>query len=245
MRLMATWEDGPEYAPHERPAAFTTPAVAPLSARAPRPQPSAGAPTRAPVEYAQHHPVAPLNTHGAPMPERRDPTQAFSVATTPLTSGNRTETTSGYHSAWTSAHADSEYSQINRPVVPWQQAPAPTPTARPGQVTAGEVFRAAHPGVLISLMVGALLFALSWIPPLALGAAAIFSTQTRRAKDTVQTVLVGGASIILGWFLITILLNGIQVGPAIRSAANAATILCWIGLPVVLAVVSRAIARGE
>jgi hypothetical protein len=46
---MATWEDGPEYAPIERPDEFSTPDAAPLGATEPYVQPSANAPIQRPA----------------------------------------------------------------------------------------------------------------------------------------------------------------------------------------------------
>ena len=46
---MATWEDGPEYAPVERPSQFENPDVAPLSTAPPVQQMAALAPKDRPV----------------------------------------------------------------------------------------------------------------------------------------------------------------------------------------------------
>ena len=59
---MATWEDGPEYAPVERPAEFAEPSAPPLSIAAPVPQMAALAPKDRPAFDQPPVPVAPLAT---------------------------------------------------------------------------------------------------------------------------------------------------------------------------------------
>nr|NLI50010.1 DUF2242 domain-containing protein [Propionibacterium sp.] len=46
---MADWTDGPEYAPRERPDAFTAPAAEPLAPAPPAPRPAATTPAAAGV----------------------------------------------------------------------------------------------------------------------------------------------------------------------------------------------------
>lgn len=202
-------------------------------------------------------PAAPLATHGSPAPEPRDPTRAFQVA-----SGALTDHSTRHVSAWGSAHADSEYSQVNRPVPagtwpPPTTAPAaapPGPAAAPPAgppigtrrgVTLGAVLSAAHPGAVISLVIGGIGFAVGWIPILGLVAAALFGTRVRQARQAVQPLLVGPAAIACGWFLMTALLNGLQVGPALRSTGFVCAALCWIALIGLLATVTRSLSRGE
>ena len=111
---MATWEDGPEYAPVERPAEFTSPAAEPLDAAPPHVQPAAGAPVERPRFDHPAAPVAPLVALVPVVEDARDPAQPFTVVSSNLTSG----------SAWGSAHGG-----------PPGTAPAPlpaAPTALPG-----------------------------------------------------------------------------------------------------------------
>lgn len=89
MDAMATWQDGPEYAPTARPDAFVSPDAAPLTPSAPAGTtagvgvpPGAPRPDYAPAPEGD----VPLDRIGAPTPTQRDPHQAFAVETTPLTS---------------------------------------------------------------------------------------------------------------------------------------------------------------
>ena len=91
---MATWEDGPEYAPLERPAEFTSPAAAPLDEASPVVVGATPAPIARPQFSDPPGHVAPLSTLVPVVEDPRDPQLPFAVATTNLTSG----------SAWGSAH---------------------------------------------------------------------------------------------------------------------------------------------
>lgn len=91
---MATWKDGPEYAPLVRPDAFAEPTTPPLSAAPSVEQPSA-APKERPAFAAPAAPVAPLERLVPPIEAPRDPAEPFEVVTTALTSAD---------SAWGAAH---------------------------------------------------------------------------------------------------------------------------------------------
>ena len=84
---MATWEDGPEYAPIERPADFQTPDARPLDTAPPYTQVAAWAPKSRPVFDNPSAPVASLSSL-VPIQreEPRDPQKPFAVATTTMTS---------------------------------------------------------------------------------------------------------------------------------------------------------------
>lgn len=92
---MATWEDGPEYAPVERPTGFESPDVAPLTQAEARHQPSSEAPREQPQFREADSPGPALATIGPEATDDRDPSRPFAVAQSALTS----ET-----SAWAGAH---------------------------------------------------------------------------------------------------------------------------------------------
>ena len=83
---MATWEDGPEYAPHERPQYFADAPVAPLEQAPPVSRPADGLPTSRPHFAHPSVPVAPLATLVPEPPDERDPLRPFDLLTTMLTS---------------------------------------------------------------------------------------------------------------------------------------------------------------
>ncbi len=82
---MATWEDGPEYAPIERPVDFGRPPVAQLDVSPPAAQQAAWAPTDRPVFSAPPAPVAPLATLVPVAKDPRDPQLPFDVASASIT----------------------------------------------------------------------------------------------------------------------------------------------------------------
>ena len=83
---MATWEDGPEYAPIERPTDFADAGAAPLSLAPPVIQMAAQAPKDRPLFDQPTAPVAPLETLVPAPAETRDPQVPFAVASSPMTS---------------------------------------------------------------------------------------------------------------------------------------------------------------
>jgi hypothetical protein len=85
---MATWEDGPEYAPLERPEEFTSPAVEPLDLAPPPPVPAA-LPAQRPVFTDPSDPVAPLAALVPAPADDRDPQQPFAVRAAPRHAASR------------------------------------------------------------------------------------------------------------------------------------------------------------
>jgi hypothetical protein len=83
---VATWEDGPEYAPRERPQYFADAPVAPLEQAPPVARPAVGLPVARPRFDQPAAPVAPLAELVPPPPDERDPNRPFEVVTATLTS---------------------------------------------------------------------------------------------------------------------------------------------------------------
>lgn len=110
---MATWEDGPEYAPLERPDRFSLPDVPPLEPAPPVEQPAA-APGDRPHFAGPQAPVVPLATLVPTVAEQRDPATPFSVVSSTLTSMD---------SAWGAAH----WSPPTQPPITSAGAPSPWP----------------------------------------------------------------------------------------------------------------------
>lgn len=123
---MATWEDGPEYAPVERPAEFAAAATVPLSTAPPVVQMAAYAPKERPGFAAPPAPVAPLETLVPTPADRRDPEQPFAVVSATLTSD----------SAWGAVHwGPPSGPPVGTPTAPTlppgSPFPAPGPVALP------------------------------------------------------------------------------------------------------------------
>lgn len=112
---MATWEDGPEYAPLERPDDFSVPSADPLEIVPPAYQSAAQAPKDRPQFDGPRDTVAPLSQLIPVVADQRDPGQPFAVVSSTLTSTD---------SAWGSAHWSSPHGPSGSPLT--EQAAAPT-----------------------------------------------------------------------------------------------------------------------
>lgn len=92
---MATWEDGPEYAPLARPDEFSAPETAPLDVAPPYATTVQDAPDDRP-DFGSPEAAIPLATlSAAPSEESRDPGTPFAVATAAITEES---------TAWSAAH---------------------------------------------------------------------------------------------------------------------------------------------
>lgn len=95
MAGMATWEDGPEYAPIQRPNQFTVPEVPPLSMAPPVEHPAAGAPVQRPRFDGPSGPTVALEALRPEEQDPRDPSVPFQVVASTATTAD---------SAWGAAH---------------------------------------------------------------------------------------------------------------------------------------------
>ena len=181
---MATWEDGPEYAPLERPDVFAEPTEATISLAAPPVSPPVPpAPADRPAFADPNAPVPPLASLVPLPPAGRDPEQPFDVVSSLMTAES---------SAWASAHWTAAPTPAPAPTpatgpapVPpafppptgpppvQQQFPAPgtpqwfasggyqPPAPAPRTLDARAVLAAATPGVLVTLVIGAFIWVLA------------------------------------------------------------------------------------
>lgn len=215
---MATWEDGPEYAPITAPERFAVPDVAPLDV-APPPDELPYAPAERPRFGDPDAPVAPLATLD---PERsgdeRDPSKPFDVDADALTEGNK-------GGAWGAAHWRPPVGAPVGQPGPWGppgtapvdpsapvalQAGAPAPTGdmpapgTPGWFGPGPaaqyqqhpptLWQATPPGAIIALAVS-LIFVLS---PFAFLVGLLLSLRARYAKRQIMIAYaIVGAAVML------------------------------------------------
>lgn len=128
---MATWEDGPEYAPLQRPDAFDEPTAATVGLESPAPPASTPpAPPERPLFDGPTTPVPALETLVPTPPAGRDPEQPFEVVASVMT----TET-----SAWASAH------WTGRPSPSQSTPPVPAGPTQPLPYGTGAGFTTAAP----------------------------------------------------------------------------------------------------
>ncbi|MDR1511948.1 MAG: hypothetical protein LBS56_00475, partial [Propionibacteriaceae bacterium] len=122
---MATWRDGPAYAPKERPAAFAQPEATVSLAPSPPPPPAPPPPPLPPAGFmAPATDLPPLAALAARREVERDPTAAFDTVTTTITQPG---------SAWGSVHNTAP--RLDLPLAapvwtadkPWQSQYSPPP----------------------------------------------------------------------------------------------------------------------
>ena len=83
---MASWTDGAEYAPTERPDGFATPRAAPLDHAPAEVHLAKDRPVDHPAGFQPSGPAPSLESLGVPTGPTRDPNQSFGTVTTAMTS---------------------------------------------------------------------------------------------------------------------------------------------------------------
>ncbi len=257
---MATWEDGPEYAPVDWPSAFVAPNAGPLSTAAAELDASAGAPAAPPERYEQPKNPVPALADLVPAPAAvRDPAEPFHVASAVMTAS----------SAWGSAHStqaiaapvsspawtpEQAVTSPYPPPQPLQGFPAPGtpewfgPAAAPYEanpirvpLTVGTVAEGVSWGVLITLLLGGVL---SYLSPVLLLIAFFLSSQVRYRRGVMKVaiivamaiVVVSGAGAMAG---------GADGTLAWESMATASVWSCWLLIVFGALLSVLAIRRGE
>ena len=256
---MATWEDGPEYAPVEWPTGFVAPEVAPLSMAAPTSDPSAGAPAEPPTRFDQpHDPVPPLADLVPTTAPTRDPSEPFQVESAVMTAG----------SAWGSAHStqavaapeaaamwtpDQAVASSYPPPAPVQGFPAPgtpgwfgPPTAYEESsvhvpLTVGTVGEGLSWGIIITLVLGGII---AYLSPVLLVISFLLAGQVRYRRRLVRIGIIAAMAIV------AIAGAGAMVGTsdatlAWESMDTASVWSCWLLIVFGLALSAYAIRSGE
>jgi hypothetical protein len=268
MVAMATWEDGPEYAPLNRPDAFTEPSTPPLSFAPPQEQLAALAPKERPAFADPPEPVEPLANLIPPVEPPRDPAIPFEVVSTALTSAD---------SAWGAAHWTSPASHPAGPTVPQLPGPAgaswPPPTeplppvtgpppnangfptpgttewfapapyqqpSAPSSVTARQVFETATPGVCICLLIGGLV---PLVSPIMLGVAFGLSSRIHVASAQIRRTFTTALSMLGVFALLGVFAGATSFGDWWRSVSLWSLVINWVTLVVVLVLVHRELKR--
>ena len=248
---MATWEDGPEYAPYVRPDDFQVPPGEPLPYPPPTPT-LAGAPSERPVFAEPRAPVVALATLVPVVEDVRDPQQPFAVVADSLT------TDSGWGAVrWSSPStpvapgpwpAPPEPAQFPTPQFPTAQFPTPgtpqwfgpgpyAPPPAPPAVTFSQVLTAATPGLIICLVIGGVLGVLA---PLLLVISALLANRVRAGESTVRRAF--------GIAVTCLIAAAVYTGSDAYSFTEwwaglglIALVFCWVMVVVVLVIVHRAL----
>lgn len=266
---MASWRDGPEYAPLERPAGFAMPRVEPLEVAPPAVSPAAGAPVMRPQFTEPQWPVPELAALAPAADPTRDGRIPFSVASMTMTQQT---------SAWGAAHssvlqppgsvtAAGGFDPTRpfrvagadpRAALPGGFAPpsgtpvgqSAPPSAPPqgvsfrqaGPIGVADVWRELTPGVVIGLGIGCFLPFLSLV---VYGIAFAFATRVRIQKALIRYVFIGGSS-LLGLVAAIALFTG-EGGFADWWMALGwwALVVCWLTLATCVLIVYRALTGGR
>ena len=256
---MATWEDGPEYAPVEWPTGFVAPRIGPLSTAEPQSDPSAGAPSEPPVRFdAPPDPVPPLADLVPSTAPTRDPAEPFQVVSAVVTTG----------SAWGSAHStqavalpagapawtpDQAVAPNYPPPAPVQGFPAPGTPGWFGPPTEYEAKRVTVPltvgtvgeglswGLIITLLLGGVI---TYLSPVLLLISVFLTAQVRYRRQIMRYAVVAG-------LVITVVAGfGAMVGTADstltwESMGTTAVWCSWLLILFGLGLTSWSIRRGD
>ena len=260
---MASWTDGPEYAPVERPAAFAAPVALPLDDAPPRQDLSAGAPVAPPTAFEQPRDPVPALAALAPSDgPHRDPQSPFQVQSAIVTAG----------SAWGAAHsapavaapnrqassgpvwtADQPYTSAYSPPAQATGFPAPgtpqwfgpgadwAPPAPRVPATLANAVQASTYGLLIVLAVGGLVTLLS---PFLLGVGLELSSQVgyRRSQVRLAFIVALGVSLASGAVPIA---TGQGIDAVMGMVGVVSLLACWVMIAVVTFLQYTALAAGE
>lgn len=263
MTCMATWEDGPEYAPLERPADFTPAAVAPLSVAPPVQQMAALAPKDRPVFDQPPVPLAPLATLVPVAEETRDPQIPFAVVSSTVTSdsawgavhwGAPTGLPAALPAAaptpWAPSqplprtHIPPPDNRFPAPGTPGWFGPGPYAEQPPAASRVGpsEVWNAATPGMCICLAVGGLVYV---VAPILFAVAFGLSRSVKVAREQVRRVFAAGAALLGLVAIVAALTNDFGFPQWWVAVGGWSLVVCWAVLLASLVLVYRGLRAGE
>lgn len=251
---MASWQDGPEYAPLVRPAAFVMPDVEPLQIDPVPPSPSASMPADEPRFTApeQEQPaLAALVPSAAP---GRNPNLPFVSQTTPLASTAARKPTEPFGVAGAPL---SGYLAPPTPQAAVRVNPAPFPapgtpqwfTPPPGsfpaeQPRAGvrELLTGLTPGVAISLAIGMLF---GWAAPFTLVIAFVLSSRIGYRREAVHRTWQFTGFGLLAIGMVSIAGAGNDLDALFATLATTCQVASWIVAVALLLIVGSALRAGE
>jgi hypothetical protein len=258
---MATWEDGPEYAPIERPSHFQNPDAPPLTAAPQRAHVDASAPKSRP---GFDHPSTPVRPLASLIPtvrdEPRDPQKPFAVVSSTMTSD----------SAWGAVHwaaptgrpvvgwtpgVDPSHPQPNQPITvgtAFGQKPAPFPApGTPGwfapaphqqqpqqqtPVAAKAVLDAATPGLCMCLIIGGLVYVLA---PIMLCIGVGLAGRVKVAAEEVRRAHVFALVVLSVLGVLGALIVGTDFTAWWRFVGQWGLLICWVLLVSTLVTIHR------
>ena len=252
---MASWTDGPEYAPTVRPTAF----VAPVADALPNPEPAAAPAADLPLSEPTFQPPA------SPAPDLRElvpsaapgrnPNLPFESLTTPLTEVAEPAQIRDPHrpfaepgppmNASPAAPVAQAPAQVNPP--PFAAPGAPSWPAVPGQpyppapsVTLGQMWKTATNWVMVPALIGMFI---APVAPVAFLVAAVSTSQILYRRKAVRR-----AWLIIGIVVLVLTVLAVFADPFTDFydvLGWSALVGCWIAAIASLAIVGSALRNGE
>jgi len=255
---MASWQDGPEYAPLEWPDAFTDPQLPPLDVAAPPPDRGLDAPPEPPAFAPPPQPAADLAGFVPPTGPSRDPHEPFAVVTSTLTSFATRDAswkpTDPLGPEVAPARIEmprtsfvTPLAQINPPSFPapgtpqWFVPPGVPQAPAPARVSMRDIVRGVTPPVLILCLLGGLINPLSLLL-LVLG---LVTTARIGYRRRAVAATVGTASGVLVLAALFELLTGAGLGDLYDALSGLAQFTCWGVLLALIIIVFYALSHGE
>ncbi|HEY3337466.1 MAG TPA: hypothetical protein VGK18_03090 [Propionicimonas sp.] len=267
---MASWQDGPEYAPQERPAAFVVPPAAPLSDPTPAPvtvpEPPIGEPSFTPPSATQPD-LAALVPSAAP---GRNPTLPFEVVTATVTNAGGWATTpapgqaeagqrpptqpfnapgpslNGYLPVQPTVAPNAQVNPAPFPAPGTPQWFAPPPGSRvpdaPPPVTIGQIWTAATAGVMVPLIIGALF---NWFSILMLALSFALSARIVYRHDAVRRSYIGALIVVGVLGMMSMLSVGYSSDLLFQSLSDGSQFACVVLFFVIGLIVGAALRAGE
>ena len=197
---MATWQDGPEYAPTARPSAFVEPAAVALDSTPPPVALENGVPGLEPSFVPPEQPTPDLRALVPSAAPGRNPNLPFESATTPLTAVEEAAaprsplqpfmtggpSLAGYLPAQPVVQPTAQVNPVTLPMSMAQQWAPPAPATRVQgsvPVTVRQIWQATTGWVLVPLLIGMFL---TPIAPVCLLVAGVSSAQVRHRRAAVR-----------------------------------------------------------
>jgi len=268
---MATWQDGPEYAPQERPAAFVVPEAAPLVA----PPAGPSAPQAPPAEEPSFTPpsgpqpdLAALVPSAAP---GRNPQLPFEVLTAAITSAGGLgggpaaasapmppvrspqqpfnapgPSLNGYFPVQPTVAPNASVNPAPFPSPGTPQWFGPPPQNRvpdaPPTVTIPQIWTAATAGVMVPLIVGAVF---GWFAILMLFLSFALSARIAYRRDAVRRSYVGALVVVGALGLMSMLAAGYDSQALFDTLSQGSQVACGVLVLLVGLIVGAALRAGE
>lgn len=251
---MASWQDGPEYAPLTRPAAFVMPDAEPLQIDSPPARPAEPVPTQEPRFAAPEQDQPALDALAPSAAPGRNPNLPFVSQSTPMTS---TEPRLPSQPFGVVGASISGYLVPSMPQAPVHVNPAPfaapgTPAwfAPPGAAAPGEPRRVGTPqllagvtpGVAITLAIGMLF---GWAAPFTLVIAFVLSSRIGYRREAVHRTWQLTGFALLGIAMVILTAVGNDLEALFATLAGACQFASWVVAIALTAIVASALHAGE